>query len=65
MSTKHTIPITDETIAKLNEHRSEGQSYDEVINEIIEEKKIASLFARSNRILAETDEDDWVPLEEA
>lgn len=62
MSTIHHVTITEETREMLDQFKGEEQDYDEAIAELYDEYKKADLFARTNKILAETDDDEWVPL---
>jgi len=52
-TTTTTIPLRRETKALLRRLRSKGQTYDQVLRDLIEKASIRGLDARWNRILAE------------
>jgi len=52
-TTTTTIPLRRETKALLRRLRSKGQTYDQVLRDLIEKASIWGLDARWNRILAE------------
>lgn len=56
------IPVTEERWKELHELKEPGQTFDELIEELVEEQKKARLFRDMNRI---REESDFVPLEEA
>jgi len=58
---KTTVAVSKETKELLRKLGEKGQSYDDIIQSLIEEKKIEKLDDRWNRIL---EEDDFIPLEE-
>ena len=56
-----TISLRTETRDLLRKIGSKGQTYDEVIRELIERASIRELDARWNRIL---EEEEFIPLDE-
>ncbi|MFW5953430.1 MAG: DUF7557 family protein [Candidatus Natronoplasma sp.] len=58
---KTTVAVSKETKEILRRLGEKGESYDDIIQSLIEEKKIEKLDDRWNRIL---EEDDFKPLEE-
>ncbi|MFW6048156.1 MAG: DUF7557 family protein [Candidatus Natronoplasma sp.] len=58
---KTTVAVSKETKEILRKLGEKGESYDDIIQSLIEEKKIEKLDDRWNRIL---EEDDFKPLEE-
>ncbi len=58
---KTTVAVSKETKEILRKLGEKGESYDDIIKSLIEEKKIEKLDDRWNRIL---EEDDFIPLEE-
>ena len=58
---KTTVAVSKETKEILRKLGEKGESYDDIIQSLIEEKKIEKLDDRWNRIL---EEDDFIPLEE-
>ena len=58
---KTTVAVSKETKEILRKLGEKGQSYDDIIQSLIEEKKIEKLDDRWNRIL---EEDDFIPLED-
>jgi len=58
---KTTVAVSKETKEILRRLGEKGESYDDIIRSLIEEKKIEKLDDRWNRIL---EEDDFIPLEE-
>ena len=58
---KTTVAVSKETKEILRRLGEKGESYDDIIKSLIEEKKIEKLDDRWNRIL---EEDDFIPLEE-
>ncbi|MEF8836113.1 MAG: antitoxin VapB family protein [Candidatus Thermoplasmatota archaeon] len=58
---KTTVAVSKETKEMLRRLGEKGESYDDIIRSLIEEKKIEKLDDRWNRIL---EEDDFIPLEE-
>ena len=56
-----TISLRKETKDMLRKLGSKGQTYDDVIRELIERPSIKELDARWNRIL---EEEDCIPLDE-
>ncbi len=58
---KTTVAVSKETKEILRKLGEKGQSYDDIIQSLIEEKRIEKLDDRWNRIL---EEDDFIPLEE-
>ena len=56
-----TISLRKETKDMLRKLGSKGQTYDEVIRELIERASIKELDARWNRIL---EEEEFIPLDE-
>lgn len=55
------IPVTKERWEELHDLRGPGQTYDELLAELIEEHKKARLFREMDRI---REENDFVPLDE-
>ena len=55
-----TISLRTETKEKLRKLGSKGQTYDDVIRDLIERASIKELDSRWNRIL---DEEEFIPLE--
>ena len=60
-STTTTISLRKETKELLRRFGSKGQTYDEVIRELIEKASIKEHDARWNRIL---EEEEFIPLDE-
>ncbi len=60
-STTTTISLRKETKEMLRRFGSKGQTYDEVIRELIEKASIKEHDARWNRIL---EEEEFIPLDE-
>ena len=59
------IPVTEERWKELGELKAAGQTWDDVIGELVEEYKTAKLFRDMKRIEEQaTDTDAWVPLDE-
>jgi len=58
---KTTVAVSKETKELLRRLGEKGESYDDIIRSLIEEKRIEKLDDRWNRIL---EEDDFIPLEE-
>jgi len=58
---KTTVAVSKETKEILRKLGEKGESYDDIIQSLIEEKSIEKLDDRWNRIL---EEDDFIPLEE-
>jgi len=56
-----TIAVSTETKEKLRHLGEKGESYDDIINKLIEESSWKELDARWNKILKE---DEFIPLEE-
>ena len=61
MAGSTTISLQKETKELLRRLGSKGQTYDEVIRELIERASIRELDARWNRIL---EEEEFIPLDE-
>ena len=61
MASSTTISLQKETKELLRKLGSKGQTYDEVIRELIERASIKELDARWNRIL---EEEEFIPLDE-
>ena len=61
MAGSTTISLQKETKELLRKLCSKGQTYDEVIRELIERASIKELDARWNRIL---EEEEFIPLDE-
>lgn len=55
------IPVTEERWEELHELKSPGQTYDELLAELVEEHKKARLFRDVERIRAES---EFEPLDE-
>lgn len=64
MSTNETISISDESKKILDEFKGENEGYDEAIENLHQAYRKVDLFYRTEMIIAENDEDDWVPLDE-
>lgn len=56
------IPVTEERWKELHELKGAGQTYDQLLEELLEEHKKAKLFRDMNRI---REESEFVPLDEA
>ena len=54
------IPVTEERWRELHELKQPGQTFDELIEELLEQQKKANLFED----LEEAREQEFVPLEE-
>ena len=61
MADTTTISLRKETRDILRKLGSKGQTYNEVIRELVEKASIKELDARWNRIL---DEEEFIPLDE-
>ena len=61
MATTTTISLRKETKEMLRKIGSKGQTYDEVIRELVERASIKDLDARWNRIL---EEEEFIPLDQ-
>ena len=55
------IPVRKETKAMLRRLGSKGQTYDEVLRDLIERDSVKELDARRNRIL---EDEEFLPLDE-
>lgn len=55
------IPVTEDRWQELHELKGPGQTYDELLAEIVEEYKKARLFEEMNRI---EEEGEFTPLDE-
>lgn len=55
------IPVTEERWKQLHELKGPGQTFDELIEELVEERKKRRLFQDLNEI---RDESEFKPLEE-
>lgn len=55
------IPVTEERWKQLHELKGPGQTFDELIEELVEERKKRRLFRDLNRI---REEKEFEPLEE-
>lgn len=55
------IPVTEERWEELHDLKRPGQTYDELLAELVEEHKKARLFRDMDRI---RQENDFVPLDE-
>lgn len=55
------IPVTEERWEQLHELKQPGQTYDDLVAELVEEYKKARLFRDMNRI---REQSDFVSLEE-
>lgn len=55
------IPVTEERWKQLHELKGPGQTFDELIEELVEERKKRRLFQDLNEI---RDESEFEPLEE-
>lgn len=56
------IPVTEERWEQLHELKKPGQTYDELVAELVEEHKKARLFRDMDRI---REESEFTPLDEA
>lgn len=63
MSTDHRIPVTEETHKDLHDLKEPGQTYDELLREMIRERNRKELAARF-REMDEMDTEEFVPLDE-
>lgn len=54
------IPVTEERWKELHELKGPGQTFDELISELVEERKKARLFRDMNRI---REESEFEPME--
>ena len=61
MASTTTISLRTDTKEMLRKIGSKGQTYDEVIRELIERASIKELDARWNRIL---EDEEFIPLDE-
>ena len=61
MATSTTISLRTETREMLRKLGSKGQTYDEVIRDLIERASIKELDARWNHIL---EDEEFIPLDE-
>lgn len=55
------IPVTEERWEELHDLKRPGQTYDELLAELVEEHKKARLFRETDRI---RQENEFVPLDE-
>lgn len=55
------IPVTEERWEELNDLKGPGQTYDDLLAELVEESKKARLFREMNRI---REESEFTPLDE-
>lgn len=55
------IPVTEDRWQELHELKGPGQTYDDLLAEIVEEYKKARLFEEMNRI---EEESEFTPLDE-
>lgn len=55
------IPVTEERWRQLHELKDPGQTYDELLSDLVEEHKKTRLFRDINRI---REESEFEPLEE-
>lgn len=58
------IPISEERWQELGEMKSAGQTYDDLLAELINTYKKNQLIEDMEDIRARTDDDEYVPLEE-
>lgn len=59
------IPVTEERWKELGELKEPGQTWDDVLAELVDEHKKARLFRDMNEIEERTDEnDDWIALDD-
>lgn len=56
------IPVSEERWKELHELKKPGQTFDELVEELVEEQKKAKLFRDMNRV---REESEFVPLDEA
>lgn len=56
------IPVTEERWEELHELKEPGQTFDELIESLVEDRKKAQLFRDMNSI---REDSEFVPLEEA
>lgn len=56
------IPVTEERWRELHELKGPGQTYDELLEELVAEHKKARLFRDMDHI---REESDFIPLDEA
>lgn len=61
MSADKEIAVTEETWKRLEDLKSAGQTYDDVIDDLIEEHEQAQLFSR---IQESRENSEFVPLDE-
>ncbi|MDY6775308.1 MAG: antitoxin VapB family protein [Halobacteria archaeon] len=54
------IPVTEDTWQELSEMKQAGETYDELIQELIEKRREEN----RRRLLEETDDDEYVALED-
>lgn len=62
MSADKRIPVTEERFQELGDLKSAGETYDELLAELIEEHKKRRLLRDMKQI---EDESEFVPLDEA
>ena len=60
MAATTTISVRVETREMLRKLRSKGQTYDQIIRELMEKASVAELDKRRNRIL---EEEEFIPLD--
>lgn len=56
------IPVTEERWRELNDLKGPGQTYDELLAELVEEYKQARLMRHINQL--REDQDEFTPLDE-
>lgn len=57
------IPVTEERWKELNELKGAGQTYDQLLEELIQERNRRELVERAREV-READTDDLTPLDE-
>ncbi|WP_322532254.1 hypothetical protein [Halorubrum sp. AD140] len=57
------IPVTEDRWRELNELKRAGQTYDELLKELIQEQNRRQLAERARRV-EEADEEELTPLDE-
>jgi predicted CopG family antitoxin len=63
MSADKRIPVTEETRKELYELKGPGQTYDDLLQELVQQRRREDLEARF-RELEEADSDDLTPLDD-
>jgi len=62
MSADKRIPVTEETRKELHDLKEPGQTYDELLSELAQQRRRQELAERFRQM--DEDRDDFVPLED-